>query len=314
MLETPENVRSRNKTKFKRREKSYHTSRQNHNVIYQKNSTSIDDKKSKTSRADRRKKKTLHNGKSLHHIKRRRVTAVGDEAQGMPNLSFRNPNPPQNVTSNYSNKMPTEFVAPQRKTFDHSKPFKGMVKLFAEKGRSHRAFNQSSTSGGFGQNFMDQIPMNQSVVIGNQRRRQHDDSRLTMTSNNSLQRKTFSNSNQHRFQNISSRKLVTKKSKKKREKKLKTTSLRYKNKEIDIYSFKKVYKNMTNDYPNLEVINFQNNNFKGNIANIINDVIPKRRVYPMTLDLRNNFFVNMNERELQNLKEICRLKNVVVLL
>lgn len=134
-----------------------------------------------------------------------------------------------------------------------------------------------------------------------------------MTSNNSLQRTGFGSDSNQRFQHVSNRKLISKK-KKKKGKKMSTKSLRYKNKDIDIYSFKKVYKNMTNDYPNLEIINFQNNRFKGNIANIINDVIPKRRIYTMTLDMRNNEFFNMNERDLQKFKEMCRLKNVVVLL
>jgi hypothetical protein len=184
--------------------------------------------------------------------------------------------------------------------------------MFNEKGKSYTNFNHSSVSGGFG-NFIDQIPINQSVVLGNQRKKKFN-GRLTLTSNNSLQRRVMTSDSNQRFQHISNRKLETKKPKKKKGKKFKTTSLRYKNKEIDIYSFKKVYKNMTNDYPNLEVINFQNNIFKGNITNIINDVIPKRRKNPMTLDLRNNSFVNMSESDLLRFKEICRLKNVVVFL
>lgn len=155
--------------------------------------------------------------------------------------------------------------------------------------------------------------MNQSVVIGGHRKKTHH-GRLTMTSNNSLQRRIMNSDSNQRFQHVSNRKLHAKRPKRKRDKKLKARSLRYKNKEIDIYSFKKVYKNMTNDYPSLEVINFQGNTFKGNLTNIINEVIPKRRAHPMTLDLRNNYFVNMNDRDLQSLKETCRLKNVVVLL
>ena len=232
----------------------------------------------------------------------------------MPNLSFRNPNQPypQNTTSNYSNQVPADFQIHQRKTFDNHFRNKNNRRMFNEKGKSYTNFNQSSVSGGFG-NFIDQIPINQSVVLGNQRKKNFN-GRLTLTSNNSLQRRIMTSDSNQRFQHISNRKLETKKTKKKKGKKFKTTSLRYKNKEIDIYSFKKVYKNMTNDYPNLEVINFQNNIFKGNITNIINDVIPKRRKNPMTLDLRNNSFVNMNESDLLKFKEICRLKNVVVFL
>jgi hypothetical protein len=233
----------------------------------------------------------------------------------MPNLSFRNPNQPipQNITSNYSNQLPPDIPINPRKTFDTSLSNRGLGRLFNEKGRSHRAFNQISGPGNLGTNFMEQIPLNQSVVVGNRRKVNVRPNRLTMTSNNSLQRKNFGHESNQRLQHVSTRKLASKK-KKKKEKKFKATSLRYKNKEIDIYGFKKVYKNMTNDYPNLEIINFQNNKFKGNIANIIHEVIPKRRAQAMTLDLRNNHFYNMNERDLQNLKEICRLKNVKVLL
>lgn len=70
VMETPENVRSHTKRNAPRREKSFHASRQNHQVIYQKSSTSIDHKKTRTSRQIKRKRKVLQNGKSLHHIKR----------------------------------------------------------------------------------------------------------------------------------------------------------------------------------------------------------------------------------------------------
>lgn len=240
---------------------------------------------------------------------------MGEDKQGMPNLSFRNPNqpPPPNITSNYSNQLPSDVGFNPRKTFDISTSNRGLNKLFNEKGRSQRGFLQSSFSGGFGQNFLEHIPVNKSLVLGANKRPLHSSSRQTMTTNNSLQRRNFNPQTNQRFKHVSSRKLVNnKKPKKKKDKKLKATSLRYKNKDIDIYSFKKVYKNMTNDYPNLEIINFQNNKFRGNIANIINEVIPKRRQNQMTLDLRNNVFFNMTERDLENLKEICRLKNVVV--
>lgn len=72
VTETPKMLRSRKKTMNKRREKSYHTSRHSNRIIYQKNSTSIDTSKPKTGRNLNRNKRTLHNGKSLHHIKRRR--------------------------------------------------------------------------------------------------------------------------------------------------------------------------------------------------------------------------------------------------
>lgn len=313
VMGTPENGKSQKTKRFTRREKSYHTSRQNHKSIYKKSSTSIDNPKTRTDRQIRRKKRTMHNGKSLHHIKSK-VNLVGEEGQGMPNLSFRNPNQPypQNTTSNYSNKLPKDFYLHQRNTVDNYRRSPNVKKLFNGKGKSYTNFNQSSVTGGFG-NFIEKIPINQSVVIGNQRKNTYN-KRMTLTSNNSLQRKMMTSESNQRFQHVSNRKLVSKKAKKKKGKKFKTTSLRYKNKEIDIYSFKKVYKNMTNDYPNLEVINFQNNVFKGNIANIIHDVIPKRRANPMTLDLRNNTFNHMSERDLQKFKEICRLKNVVVFL
>lgn len=242
---------------------------------------------------------------------------MGRDDSGMPNLSFRNPNQAggHHATSNYSNNLPGDFHLEQRKTFDNSKKRGHFRNLFNGKGRSQTNFGHKTISKGF-ENFMDHIPMNQSVVLGSQRNQRNHSrhNRLTMTSNNSLQRRVMNSDSSQRFQHVSSRKLHAKRPKRKKEKKLKAKSLRYKNKEIDIYSFKKVYKNMTNDYPNLEVINFKHNTFRGNIANIIHDVIPKRRCYPMTLDLRDNFFVNMNERDLQNLKETCRIKNVVVLL
>ena len=90
-------------------------------------------------------------------------------------------------------------------------------------------------------------------------------------------------------------------------------SLRYKDKDIDIYQFKKTYKKMTNDYPKLEVINFKNNTIKGNLANIIDEVVPKRRPYPLMFDMRDNRFVNMNVWDLEKFTDICKSKNISVL-
>lgn len=91
-------------------------------------------------------------------------------------------------------------------------------------------------------------------------------------------------------------------------------SLRYKDKDVDIYQFKKAYKSMTNDYPNLETINFKNNVIKGNLANIIHDVVPKRRPKKLTLDLTGNVFQNMDEWDLEKFRDICKAKNIYLVL
>ena len=71
---------------------------------------------------------------------------------------------------------------------------------------------------------------------------------------------------------------------------------------------------MTNDYPNLEMINFKNNVIKGNLANIIHDVVPKRRPSKLTLDLTGNLFQNMDDWDLDKFRDICKSKNIILVL